>query len=72
MDTGYKGRIGIYEILYMDDEIRQMILQGKSAQEIAKVTTLSGRLTTLKMDAAQKVLKGYTTGKEAVSAIMAN
>jgi type IV pilus assembly protein PilB len=72
MDTGYKGRIGIYEILYMDDDIRQMILQGKSAQEIARITTLSGRLTTLKMDAAQKILKGYTTGKEAVSAIMAN
>jgi len=71
MDTGYKGRIGIYEILYMDDDIRQMILQGKSAQEIAKFTTLSGRLTTLKMDAAEKIFNGDTTGKEAVSAIMA-
>jgi len=56
----------------MDDDIRQMILQGKSAQEIAKFTTLSGRLKTLKMDAAEKVYKGYTSGKEAVSAIMAS
>ena len=72
MDTGYKGRIGIYEILYMDDDIRQMILQGKSAQDIAKFTTLSGRMKTLKMDAAEKVFNGDTTGKEAVSAIMAH
>ena len=72
MNTGYKGRIGIYEILYMDDDIRQMILQGKSAQDIAKFTTLSGRLATLKMDAAEKVFNGDTTGKEAVSAIMAH
>ena len=72
MDTGYKGRIGIYEILFMDDDIRLMILQEKSAQEIAKFTTLSGRLTTLKMDAAEKIYNGDTTGKEAVSAVMAN
>jgi len=72
MDTGYKGRIGIYEILYMDDDIRQMILQGKSAQDIAKFTTMSGRLKTLKMDAAEKVFNGDTSGKEAVSAIMAS
>ncbi|MBU1695576.1 MAG: Flp pilus assembly complex ATPase component TadA [Proteobacteria bacterium] len=72
MDTGYKGRIGIYEILYMDDDIREMILQGKSAQDIAKFTTLSGRMKTLKMDAAEKVFNGDTTGKEAVSAIMAH
>jgi len=71
MDTGYKGRIGIYEILYMDDDIRQMILKGKSAQDIAKFTTRTGRLKTLKMDAAQKVFNGDTSGKEAVSAIMA-
>lgn len=70
MDTGYKGRIGFYEILYMDDDVRQMILQGKSAPEIARMATLSGRLTTLKMDAAEKIIKGETTGKEAVSAIM--
>ncbi len=72
LDTGYKGRIGIYEILYMDDDIREMVLQGKSAQDIAKFTTLSGRMKTLKMDAAEKVFNGDTTGKEAISAIMAH
>ena len=70
MDTGYKGRIGFYEILYMDDTIRQMILEGISANEIAKIATASGQLTTLKMDAVQKIMDGDTTVKEAVSAIM--
>ena len=70
LDTGYKGRIGFYEILYMDDTVREMILQGKSASQIAKVTTETGQLTTLKMDAVQKIINGDTTMKEAVSAMM--
>jgi len=71
MDTGYKGRIGFYEILYMDDPIREMIIKGLSANEIEKSAIASGKLTTLKMDAVQKIVSGDTTVKEAVSAIMA-
>ncbi len=70
MESGYKGRIGFYEILYTDDSVREMILKGVSANEIAKVTASTGRLTTLKMDAVQKILNGDTSVKEAVSAMM--
>jgi len=69
-NTGYKGRIGLYEILYLDDDIKAMILDGKSAQDLFNFVTSSGRMTTLKMDAAEKIFNGDTTGKEAVSAIM--
>ena len=35
-NTGYKGRLGLYEVLECTDEIRQMILEGASAMEIKK------------------------------------
>ena len=72
MDTGYKGRIGFYEILFMDDTIREMILKGMSATDISKAAIANGKLTTLKMDAVEKVTAGDTTAQEAISAIMAN
>lgn len=70
LDTGYKGRIGFFEILYVDDSVREMILNGLSANEITKLTTTGGQLTTLKMDAVQKIMDGDTSVKEAISAIM--
>lgn len=69
-DTGYKGRTGLYEVLQIDDDVREMILTGRSAQEITRTCALSGQLTTLKMDAAQKVANGITTVEEAASAVM--
>lgn len=69
-DTGYKGRTGLYEVLQIDDDVREMILTGRSAQEITRTFALSGQLTTLKMDAAQKVANGITTVEEAASAVM--
>jgi len=69
-DTGYKGRTGLYEVLQIDDDVREMILTGRSAQEITRTCAQSGQLTTLKMDAAQKVANGITTVEEAASAVM--
>jgi len=71
MDTGYKGRVGFYEILYINNDVRQMILDGKSAQEISRLTMKSGQLKTLKFDAVHKVVQGITTSEEAISAILA-
>ncbi|MBU2630229.1 MAG: Flp pilus assembly complex ATPase component TadA, partial [Proteobacteria bacterium] len=69
-NTGYSGRRGVYEVLHINDSVREMILTGKSAQEITRTCALSGQLTTLKQDAAQKVANGITTVEEAASAIM--
>jgi len=71
MDTGYKGRVGFYEILYVTDDVRQMILDGKSAQEISVLTQKTGLMKSLKFDAVHKVVQGITTSEEAVSAILA-
>ena len=70
METGYKGRTGIYEVLVIDDLVQEMILNQRSAHEITRAARQAGRLVTLQEDAAQKVLSGVTTLEEAASAIM--
>ncbi len=69
-NTGYSGRVGLYEVLHIDQNVQGMILAGKSAQEITRVCEASGHLTTLKQDAALKVAQGITTVEEAASAVM--
>ena len=63
--TGYRGRLGIFELLSVDDEIREMIVQRKSAREIQDVA-LSHGLKLMRDDAWTKVLKGVTTIEEVV------
>ncbi|MBT4365450.1 MAG: type II/IV secretion system protein [Desulfobacterales bacterium] len=70
MDTGYKGRTGVYEVLVVDEFVQDMILQKVTAQEITRVLKKKGSLDLLKDDAVDKVKKGITTLEEAASAIM--
>jgi len=71
MNTGYKGRIGVFEILLIDDLVQDMIIKKQPSQEITRAAQQTGRLRTLRDDAAYKVLKGMTTLEEAASAVMA-
>lgn len=61
--TGYRGRIGIYETLYMTNDIRRMVLNGRHAGDIMAAAIESG-MTTLRQDAADKVVQGITTIEE--------
>jgi type IV pilus assembly protein PilB len=70
MDKGYSGRTGIFEVLIIDDMIQEMILKHNSALEITHAARQSGRLSTLREDAMQKVVHGITTLEEAASAVM--
>jgi type IV pilus assembly protein PilB len=70
MNTGYKGRTGIFEVLINDEMIQHMILERRPAQEITWEAKKSGRLRTLQEDAAGKVLLGITTLEEAATAVM--
>jgi len=70
MDKGFKGRTGVYEVLPITEMVQDMILARSSAQEITRSAQKSGLLTTLRDDAAAKVLTGITTLEEAASAIM--
>jgi len=70
MNTGYRGRTGVFEVLRVDDEIQELILKGNSAQEITRIAVRAGKLRLLKDDAAEKVAKGITTLEEAASKVM--
>jgi len=70
MDSGFKGRVGLYEVLMIDEAIQDMIVQGKSTHEIARTARQGGKFLTLKEDAANKVAAGITTFEEAASGVM--
>jgi type IV pilus assembly protein PilB len=62
-DTGYKGRIGLYEIMPIDEQIRELILEGASAAEIKQAAVDNG-MQTLRRAAINKLLDGSTTVDE--------
>lgn len=62
-NTGYKGRLGIYEIIIMDEKIDKVIKEGGSEREIEIVSKDQGFLN-MKEDGVLKVLKGLTTLEE--------
>ena len=70
LNTGYKGRTGVFEVLANDDLIQEMILRKESSQDITRAAVAAGKLRTLKEDAAAKVLAGITTLEEAASSVM--
>lgn len=59
-NTGYKGRIGIYEAILIDETIQQTIEMNPSEREIQKVAAAQGILT-MKQDGIIKILKGITS-----------
>ncbi len=70
LNTGYKGRTGIYEVLVIDDLIQKLILKNNTSPEITRAAIQAGNLTTLKENAAEKVRQGITTFEEASSAVL--
>jgi type IV pilus assembly protein PilB len=64
-NTGYTGRVGIYEIMTMDRELRQLIVEGKSDMAIEDAA-IKGGMRTLGMSTRMAVLKGQTSFEEAV------
>lgn len=61
--TGYRGRIGIMELLVVDDSVRKLIYQKTSSTQIRKRAREIG-MRTLREDGVQKVLSGITTLEE--------
>jgi general secretion pathway protein E len=64
--TGYRGRTGIYEMLMVDDDIRQLTLKNVDSSSIKRAGVQKGMLTLLD-DGARKVLAGETTLAEVLS-----
>jgi type IV pilus assembly protein PilB len=69
-DSGFKGRVGLYEILVIDEDIQDMVARRATSREISRFAADSGRLKLLQDDARLKILEGKTTFEEASSAVM--
>lgn len=70
LNTGYKDRTGVFEVLVIDETIQEMILKNIPAHDITREAQKSGKLNTLKQNVAQKVRMGITTFEEAGSVVM--
>ncbi|MBS2026117.1 MAG: Flp pilus assembly complex ATPase component TadA, partial [Deltaproteobacteria bacterium] len=66
-DTGYRGRKGIYEIMLLDDEIRQLVLKNVDSGTIKKSAIANKGMKTLMDDGAKKILLGETSIAEVLS-----
>jgi type IV pilus assembly protein PilB len=64
-NTGYKGRVGLYEVLEIEDELREMILSGGSAFELRQKAIQLGMMT-LRGSGLQKIRDGMSTLEEVV------
>jgi len=69
--SGYRGRIALYEVMPVSEEIRELVLNGASANEI-KRTAISLGMKTLRMSGIQKLKEGLTTIHEVVRVTMAD
>jgi len=66
--TGYKGRVGVYELMPVNDKVRELILARASSYAIREAAIEAG-MRTLKDDAMEKILLGITTLEESLRVI---
>jgi type IV pilus assembly protein PilB len=64
-NTGYKGRVGLYEVMEITEEIRELVLVGASALELRRKAVEEGMIT-LRNSGLRKVKEGVTTLEEIV------
>lgn len=67
-ETGYKGRTGVFEVMEVDNEIRQLIMENVDADTV-KAKAIEKGMTTMFDDAREKVLNGETTIDEMLRAV---
>lgn len=66
-NTGYRGRIGIFELLMINEDIKKLIVN-KSSSDVIKKKAVEMGMNTLRNDGLDKVLKGITTADEVIKA----
>lgn len=70
-NTGYKGRVALYEVMPVKEEIKELILQGASALEIKRLAIKLG-MKTLRMSGLTKIKEGLTSIEEVVGTTFAD
>ena len=71
LSTGYRGRTGIYELVVIDEELRELVLERADSNTIRKKAFEKG-MDNLRSDGAAKVLKGVTTIEEVLRVTQEN
>jgi type IV pilus assembly protein PilB len=66
--TGYKGRIGVFELMLVTNHLRELILRKAPTHELRQAGLEAG-MVTLRQDAMQKILEGVTTMEEALRVV---
>ncbi len=67
--TGYRGRVGIYEMMVVSDDIKEVILRRKSAGELAQTAEREG-MVSLRNDGLAKAASGITTIEEVLKSVV--
>ena len=67
--TGYAGRIGVYEIMLVDEQLRRLILRGASVDEIEAAARKAGMIP-LREDGLAKAIRGITTVEEVLLTVL--
>jgi type IV pilus assembly protein PilB len=68
--SGYKGRVGVYELMVVNDQIREMVLHRASAGEIARAAEREGGMVRLREDGLLKAARGITTIEEVLRTVV--
>ena len=68
LGTGYRGRIGIFEVLEIDEDLKKLITRTQDANEIRKLAREKGFRTMIE-DGIEKVVAGITTTSEVISVV---
>jgi type IV pilus assembly protein PilB len=69
--SGYRGRLGIYELLQMDTTLREMTFRGEPMTRLRDYAWRSGGMSTLLQDGVRKVMQGQTTIPELLRVVAA-
>jgi type IV pilus assembly protein PilB len=67
--TGYKGRVGLFEVMEMSEGLREQVLENASSSDLRRRAIAEGMLT-LRQSGLKKVLDGFTTIEEVVRETM--
>ena len=62
--SGYRGRLGIFEMMQLDESLRERIFHGEPTVRLREHALQSGGMSTLLQDGAKKVLAGKTSVQE--------
>ena len=66
--TGYKGRVAVTEVLTVDDDLRQLILNGANEADLSKAA-IAGGMIPLEQDGANKVTAGHAEARDVLAAV---